>query len=113
MFLRSLFLAFMLSFSVSLFADAGDYGLSCITHGECQDQFSPQRVNACFIVKTGTSPGGEVYCSLRCYSVLAGNYCDKRPHEMVGLCRRETFQMPDFNPGNPDCSNAIDIPTFL
>lgn len=81
----------------------------CITHGDCQDYYGTQQTQKCLIVKTGTSYNGEVTCSVRCYSVVAGSYCERAEDSVYGLCKLERFPMPIFNPADPSrCDTAID-----
>lgn len=106
---KTAFALALLTLSLNISADAGDYGKSCLTHGECQELSAPTRQSACFIVKTGTNSSGATTCALRCYYVWAGSYCNKLSGQQVGLCQRESFEMPSFDPANPDCSSAIEI----
>ncbi len=109
MFIKSIIAFMLISLSFTASADAGDYGKSCLTHGECQELAQPTRETACFIVRTGTDSNGSTTCALRCYHVWAGNYCQNLSGHQVGICQKETFNMPSFDPANPDCSSAIEI----
>ena len=94
--------------SISLMASE-EYPQTCITHGECQKSLGTVTSPMCLIVNTGTNASGEVTCTVRCISAVAGSYCDKPDDYQYGFCMRETFDMPNFDPSNPDCSRAVEL----
>jgi len=77
-------------------------GQTCIA----QDWCMIQNVSKCYIVKTGTSPTGEVECALRCFNVPTHGDCTD------GICVPPAIDIPPvFDPENPNCSSAIEAPT--
>lgn len=82
----------------------------CYNHGECQEKLGVEYGQRCFIVKTGLSENGQITCSLQCYDMPLGSYCRSIRDEMFGICEKEYYSVPHFNPEFPDCSNAIDSP---
>tara|TARA_R110002072_G_scaffold64203_2_gene159379 strand:+ start:225728 stop:227641 length:1914 start_codon:yes stop_codon:yes gene_type:complete len=77
-------------------------GQACVTKEFCKKENIP----SCFVVKTGISNQGQVTCSLRCYNVPTFGDCEN------GICIPPDIPaVPDFDPENPDCSNAIDPPS--
>jgi hypothetical protein len=76
-------------------------GESCIAKEWCAQQTIPQ----CFIVKTGTTPLGQLTCALRCYNVQKFGNCTN------GRCIPPTIpDVPVFDSANPNCAGAIDPP---
>lgn len=79
-------------------------GQACVTKEFCRKENIP----TCFIVKTGTNSQGQVTCTRRCYNVPTFGDCTN------GVCVPPQIpDVPDFDPSNPDCSEAIDPPTNL
>lgn len=71
----------------------------CIAKEWCAKQV----LRECFIVRTGTTPTGEVTCALRCYTSLVHGDC------VEGRCEAPLNpEPPVFNPNDPNvCSEAI------
>jgi len=77
---------------------------TCLSHGQCQEIYKTQSGKKCFIIRTGQDT-----CALRCYNIRIGSYCKKHPNEQIGICKREIFNDPSFDPYDPSrCDNAID-----
>jgi hypothetical protein len=103
--MKSLLLIILLS-SFSLFASEETLTPKlCYTHGQCQDSL-PEIGYKCFIVKLGTNPNGSPACTLRCPSMPMGSYCENIQGHAFGICKKESYSIPAFDPN--DCSNAID-----
>lgn len=78
-------------------------GQSCVSKEYCRKE----NVNECFIVKTGSDNQGNETCALRCYNVPTFGSCKN------GVCVPPvTPPVPEFDPEDPDCSDAIDPPSF-
>lgn len=78
-------------------------GQSCVSKEYCRKE----NINECFIVKTGADNQGNQTCALRCYNVPTFGSCRN------GVCVPPvTPPVPQFDPENPDCSEAIDPPSF-
>lgn len=78
-------------------------GQSCVSKEYCRKE----NINECFIVKTGSDNQGNETCALRCYNVPTFGSCKN------GVCVPPVAPpVPQFDPENPDCSDAIDPPTF-
>ncbi|WP_127715730.1 hypothetical protein [Halobacteriovorax sp. HLS] len=78
-------------------------GQACVAKEWCRQENVPN----CFIVKTGSSSTGQPTCALRCYNVPTFGDCTN------GVCTPPPAPpVPTFDPANPDCSTAIDPPTF-
>ena len=78
-------------------------GQACVAKEWCRQENVPN----CFIVKTGASNTGQPTCALRCYNVPTFGDCTD------GTCTPPAIPpVPVFDPANPDCSTAIDPPTF-
>ncbi|PIK15314.1 hypothetical protein [Halobacteriovorax sp. JY17] len=78
-------------------------GQSCVAKEWCRQENVPN----CFIVKTGANNVGQPTCALRCYNVPTFGDCTN------GTCTPpEIPPVPAFDPSNPDCSEAINPPTF-
>jgi hypothetical protein len=78
-------------------------GQSCVSKEYCRKE----NINECFVVKTGSDNLGNQTCALRCYNVPTFGSCKN------GVCVPPVAPpVPQFDPGNPDCSNAIDPPSF-
>ncbi|WP_372654942.1 hypothetical protein [Halobacteriovorax sp.] len=78
-------------------------GQSCVAKEWCRQENVPN----CFIVKTGADNTGQTTCALRCYNVPTFGDCTS------GVCTPPDIPaVPSFDPSNPDCSEAIDPPTF-
>lgn len=71
----------------------------CIAKEWCAKQV----IRECFIVRTGTSPTGDVTCALRCYTSEVYGDC------VEGRCRAPfSPEPPIFNPNDPNvCATAI------
>lgn len=88
---------------------ANNDGQACLTHGECQKVIPVQTGQKCLVVKTGVSPAGNFTCALRCYRLPLGSYCKKIEGSQIwGLCKKEKYEIPSFDPSSPNCDNAID-----
>ncbi len=80
-------------------------GQKCVTKEFCRKE----NVYTCFIVKTGVNNQGDPTCTRRCYNVPTFGECNAD-----GTCAPpKEPDVPDFDPNNPDCSQAIDPPTNL
>lgn len=78
-------------------------GQQCVSREYCRKEHIPE----CFIVKTGTSLQGGQTCALRCYSVPTFGDCRN------GVCIPPLPKpVPQFDPNNPNCEDAIDPPSF-
>jgi hypothetical protein len=78
-------------------------GQACVSREYCRREF----LSECFVVRTGTNIQGGETCALRCYSVPKFGDCRN------GICIPPLPRpIPQFDPSNPDCSEAIDPPTF-
>lgn len=78
-------------------------GQSCVSKEYCRKE----NINECFIVKTGSDNQGNETCALRCYNVPTFGSCKN------GVCAPPVAPpIPQFDPENPDCSEAVDPPTF-
>ncbi|MBT3586675.1 MAG: hypothetical protein HN509_17325 [Halobacteriovoraceae bacterium] len=78
-------------------------GQSCVAKEYCRQENVPN----CFIVKTGLDQQGTPTCALRCYNVPTHGECRN------GICIPPSPPgVPIFDPLNPDCTDAIDPPTF-
>lgn len=95
-------------YTTSLFAKEYNRTL-CLSHGDCQASH-PLTASGkrCLIIKTGRRIDGTQACAKRCYEVEVAYQCSNTRANQVGLCLKESFQGPSFDPSNPDCSNAID-----
>jgi hypothetical protein len=78
----------------------------CYTHGQYQDSL-PEMGFKCFIVKSGMNPNGSPSCTLRCPQMPLGSYCETVQGHVFGICKKEFYQVPAFDPNN--CSNAVDV----
>ncbi len=77
-------------------------GQTCLWKEYCREE----NISTCFIVKTGVDSQGQQLCAKRCFNVPTFGEC------INGSCRQPPNPInPDFDPLNPDCSNAIDPPT--
>jgi hypothetical protein len=78
-------------------------GQACVAKEWCRQENVPN----CFVVKTGADNTGQPTCALRCYNVPTFGDCTN------GTCTPPVIPpVPVFDPANPDCSTAIDPPTF-
>lgn len=77
-------------------------GQSCVAKEWCRKENIP----TCFKVKTGITPEGQQLCALRCYNVPTFGDCVNR--QCVAPIPPP---VPNFDPVNPDCSDAVDPPT--
>lgn len=78
-------------------------GESCVAKEWC----SKINVPTCLIVKTGVNEQQQTTCSLRCYNIPTHGDC------VNGLCKSPSIPaIPTFDPSNPDCSSAVDPPSF-
>ncbi|OUR97018.1 hypothetical protein A9Q84_11845 [Halobacteriovorax marinus] len=78
-------------------------GQACVAKEWCRQENIPN----CFKVKTGSDNMGQPTCALRCYNVPTFGNCTS------GTCTPPAIPaVPAFDPANPDCSDAIDPPTF-
>lgn len=77
-------------------------GQACVAKEWCRKENIP----TCFKVKTGITPEGQQLCALRCYNVPTFGNCVNR--QCVAPIPPA---VPDFDPENPDCSDAVDAPT--
>ena len=78
-------------------------GQACVAKEWCRQENVPN----CFVVKTGADNTGQPTCALRCYNVPTFGDCTN------GTCTPPAIpSVPVFNPAAPDCSTAIDPPTF-
>jgi hypothetical protein len=103
---RLLISLFLTTFSMKTFAENQ---VACMSHGDCQAVYGTQNGTKCFIVKTGQDSLGNLTCTLRCYSVQLGSSCLEVEGSAYGLCKREQFDMPMFDPADPNrCDSAID-----
>jgi len=76
-------------------------GQSCVTSDFCQKEV----VKECKLYETGTGINGELTCSVRCFSKEVSGDC------VNNTCRPPAVPpIPDFDPANPDCTNAIPLP---
>lgn len=79
-------------------------GQKCVTKEYCRKE----NVTQWFIVKTGVSPSGVQECALRSYNVPTHGDC------VNGKCiPPDPPPVPNFDPDEPDCSEAINPPTNL
>lgn len=95
---------FICSYSLA----GNSYRQTCLTHGECQEANPIEEGHKCLIVKTGVDAQGKLTCSLKCYRLTLGSFCKKSSNEQIGFCTLEAYQVPEFDPSNPNCENAID-----
>lgn len=104
--MKNLFLVSLFFVSFSAFATEEIQSPKiCYTHGQCQTEL-PEYGYKCFIVKTGTYSDGSASCVMRCPTMPIGSYCEMVPGKIWGVCKKEVFTMPKFDPA--DCSSAID-----
>lgn len=80
----------------------------CYSHGECQELIGTELGTRCLIVKTGFDSMGHVTCALRCYSLPMGSYCNPLENKPYGVCEKESYPVPYFDPEYPDCSGAVE-----
>ena len=74
-------------------------GEMCITNDFCKAEF----LQTCKLVKISLNSSGKVTCALRCPAVETRGSCTN------GYCQAPKIPpVPDFDPANPDCSNAVD-----
>ena len=104
---RAFFIVLTIFFSTQ-FTVANSTDQVCFSHGECQNQSSTKKGVRCLIVETGLDFRGNITCSKRCYYLSLGSYCDFLDGQPLGFCRVESYEEPDFDHNNPDCSAAID-----
>jgi len=97
------FLLIILSLLLSFFALAEEHQVLCLTHGQCQTK--AQETNICPLVQVGRDPSGNSVCIIRCFQSKTGQFCEKIEGKEYGVCREETYTMPDSN--STDCSNAL------
>ncbi len=73
-------------------------GQSCVTREYCRKE----NVRECYIINTRDADGNQS-CMKQCFSVPRHGDC------VEGTCQTPTEPIePDFDPENPDCSNALD-----
>lgn len=78
-------------------------GQACVAKEWCRQENVPN----CYIVKTGADNTGQPTCALRCYNVPTFGDCTN------GTCTPPVIPaVPVFDPAAPDCSTAINPPTF-
>lgn len=78
-------------------------GQRCVSREYCRKE----NIEECFIVRTGTSVQGGLTCALRCYNVPTFGDCKN------GFCLPPLPKpVPQFDTQNPDCTEAIDPPSF-
>jgi len=78
-------------------------GQTCVAKEWCRQENIPN----CFVVKTGADSTGQPTCALRCYNVPTFGDCTN------GVCTPPSIpNVPAFDPSAPDCTDAIDPPTF-
>lgn len=78
-------------------------GQQCVSREYCRRE----HISECFIVRTGTNIQGGETCALRCYSVPKFGDCKN------GICLPPLPNpVPQFDPNNPNCEDAIDPPSF-
>jgi hypothetical protein len=71
-----------------------DYGQSCVSNEFCKATY----VTICELVRTTDNS-----CQIRCRPELINGTCEK-----FKCTQPRTPPRPPFDPGNPDCSNAVD-----
>jgi hypothetical protein len=78
-------------------------GQQCVSSEWCREENIPR----CYVVKTGMDASGQTTCSLRCYNKPTFGAC------VDGTCVPPTpYDVPEFDPEEPDCSNAQDPPSI-
>jgi hypothetical protein len=78
-------------------------GQQCVAKEFCRKE----NISQCLIVKTGTDAQGQLTCALRCFNVPTHGNC------LDGVCTPpSTPAIPNFDPANPDCTTAVDPPSF-
>ncbi|WP_372655408.1 hypothetical protein [Halobacteriovorax sp.] len=75
-----------------------EVGQSCITNEFCKKE----PVTVCKLRRTGLDLNGKVTCAIRCETQEVHNTCSN-----FTCMPSENPPIPDFDPENPDCSNAI------
>jgi len=100
--MKSLILIATTLFIVTTFANER-LPILCYSTGQCQQAMGIELGWRNFVVRK--SPSG---CEMRAYHMSLGSTCEFVPNKPWGVCVRESFPIPSYNPDAPDCSNAID-----
>lgn len=101
------FIILLSFFSLASFAGEGKF---CLTNGDCQVGTETEQGYKCLVVKTGQDYNQNTTCALQCFVVELGNNCKITEGQLYGRCMKESFDVPVFDPNDPNrCSQALEV----
>ena len=77
----------------------------CLSHAQCQD--FTQESTACYLIQEEDYSEKNQKCSIRCFEITVGSFCNFEKGKNYGVCKDENYKQSQQDLDSSNCSEAV------